>query len=149
MRSKQCHHHHQSFQGRRRVTVSLNAVVRAVLPPLAGSERRFNKKIRWCAIRVSQKNTFFKKIKSGTHHASAWGLVWLDPKGFLILTKFKAAPSHLKFELFLYIGGGGGGGSSGITVPQIHMAHYATAAQLFQLLAALRHVQKERAIVQF
>ena len=45
--------------------------------------------------------------------------------------------------------GGGRGGSSGITVPQIHMAHYATAAWLFQLLAALRHVQKERSIVQF
>ena len=26
-------------------------------------------------IRVSQKNTFSKKIKSGTHHASVWGLV--------------------------------------------------------------------------
>ena len=37
-------------------------------------------------IRVSQKNTF-KKIKSGTHHASAWGLVWTDSKGFLISTK--------------------------------------------------------------
>ena len=60
-------------------------------------------------IRVSQKNTFSKKIKSGTHHASAWGLVWTDPKGFLILTKFKAASSHLKFELFPYFGGGGGG----------------------------------------
>ena len=49
-------------------------------------------------VRVSHKH-FFKKIKSGTHHASAWGLVWTDPKGFLISTKFKAASSHLKFEI--------------------------------------------------
>ena len=50
-------------------------------------------------IRVFQENTFSKKIKSEAHHVSAWWLVWTDPKRFLTSTKFKAAPSHLKFEI--------------------------------------------------
>ena len=30
------------------------------------------------------------QTKNGTHYASAWGLVWTDPKGLLSLTMFKA-----------------------------------------------------------
>ena len=37
----------------------------------------------------------FRSLMAGTYHTLAWGLVWADPKGFLISIKFKAAPSHL------------------------------------------------------
>ena len=50
--------------------------------------------------RVFQKNTFFKKEISATHHASAWRLVWRNPKGFLISTKFKGSLGHFCFDLF-------------------------------------------------
>ena len=53
-------------------------------------------------IRVFQKH-LKKKIKSATHHASAWGLVWRDPKQFLISTKFKGSSSHLKFDHFYIV----------------------------------------------
>ena len=52
------------------------------------------------SIRVFQKYTFFKKIKSTTHLALAWGLVWKDPKGFFIPTKFRGASGHFRFDLF-------------------------------------------------
>ena len=42
-------------------------------------------------IRVFHKNMFFKIKISATHHALAWGLVWSNPKGFLISTKFKGS----------------------------------------------------------
>ena len=32
--------------------------------------------------RVFHENMFFKKKISATHHASAWGLVWKNPKEF-------------------------------------------------------------------
>ena len=38
-------------------------------------------------------STFFKKIKSSAHQALAWGLVWKDPKGFMILIKFSLGVS--------------------------------------------------------
>ena len=40
-------------------------------------------------------------MKSTTHQASAWGLVWKDPKGFLISAKFSGFYGHLKFVHFL------------------------------------------------
>ena len=42
-------------------------------------------------------------MKSTTHHALAWGLVWKDSKGFLILTKFRGASSHFRFDLFYIV----------------------------------------------
>ena len=51
----------------------------------------------WVRARVFQENMIFKK-KMTTHHALAWGLVWRDPKGFLILTKFKGSSGHLKID---------------------------------------------------
>ena len=51
--------------------------------------------------RVFQKNTFLRKWKvHTTHHALAWGLVWKDPKWFLISTKFRGASGHFRFDLF-------------------------------------------------
>ena len=52
---------------------------------------------------VFQKKHFFKKINSTTHHALAWGLVWKDPKGFLIPTKFRGASGHFRFDLFYIV----------------------------------------------
>ena len=46
-------------------------------------------------IRVFHKNMFEKKIIA-THHASAWGLVRRDPKGFLISTTFGGSWGHNK-----------------------------------------------------
>ena len=42
-------------------------------------------------------------MKSTTHHALAWRSVWKDPKGFLILTKFRGASSHFRFDLFYIV----------------------------------------------
>ena len=42
-------------------------------------------------------------MKSTTHHALAWRLVWEDPKGFLIWTKFSGASSHFRFDLFYIV----------------------------------------------
>ena len=44
--------------------------------------------------RVFQKKHFFGKIKSTAHHALACGLVWKDPKWFLISRDFQGAKSH-------------------------------------------------------
>ena len=51
-------------------------------------------------IRVFHENTFFKKIKSPTHQALAWGLVLEDPNGFLIFIKFRGASGHFRFDHF-------------------------------------------------
>ena len=48
--------------------------------------------------RVFHKNKFFQKKIGGTHHALALGLVWKDPKGFLISTKFRGSSGYLKFD---------------------------------------------------
>ena len=53
--------------------------------------------------RVFQKNTFFEKQIGGTHHASALRLVWKNPKGFLISTKFRGSSSHFCFDHFYII----------------------------------------------
>ena len=50
-----------------------------------------------------RKKHFFKKIQSTTHHALALGLVWKDPKGFLISTKFRDASGHFRFDLFYIV----------------------------------------------
>ena len=55
------------------------------------------------SIRVFQKKHFFEKIKSTTHQALARELVWKDPKGFLILTKFRGASGHFRFDLFYIV----------------------------------------------
>ena len=39
-------------------------------------------------------NIFFKKIKSATHQALAWWLVWKDPKELYVAIKFRGACSH-------------------------------------------------------
>ena len=54
-------------------------------------------------IRVYHKNTFFKNKLCPTHQASAWGLVWRNPKGFLISTKFRGSSSHFRFDHFYNI----------------------------------------------
>ena len=65
---------------------------------------RADKKARkYTHTRVFQKKHFFEKMKSTTHHAIAWGLVWNDPKGFLILTKFRGASGHFRFDLFYIV----------------------------------------------
>ena len=51
--------------------------------------------------RVFQKNTFFKKIKSTTHHTLAWGLVWKNPWGFFISISLVVPPA-LPFCPFLH-----------------------------------------------
>ena len=53
--------------------------------------------------RVYHKNTFFKNKLSPTHQASAWGLVWRDPKGFLIPTNFRGSSSHFCFDHFYIV----------------------------------------------
>jgi len=55
-----------------------------------------------CRLVWSKKTLFQTKI-SATHHASAWGLVWRNPKGFLISTKFKGSLGHLKFDQFYIV----------------------------------------------
>ena len=50
-----------------------------------------------------RKKHFSKKIKSTTHHALAWLLVWKDQKGFLISTKFRGASGHFRFDLFYIV----------------------------------------------
>ena len=50
--------------------------------------------------RVYHKNTFFRNKISPTRQASAWGLVWRNPKGFLISTKFRGSSSHFRFDQF-------------------------------------------------
>ena len=58
----------------------------------------------YMGIRVFHQNMFFQQQKiSATHHASAWGLVWRNPKGFIILNKFKGSSSHLKFDHFYIV----------------------------------------------
>ena len=54
-----------------------------------------SQELRMLSSRVYQSFFFKKKIR--THQASAWGLVWRDPRGFLILTKFRGSSGHLKF----------------------------------------------------
>ena len=46
-----------------------------------------------------EKQNLANKI-SVTHHVSALMLVWEDPKGLLILTKFKGSSSHFCFDNF-------------------------------------------------
>ena len=48
-------------------------------------------------------NSFLKKQIGGTHHASALRLVWKNPKGFLILTKFRGSSSHFRFDYFYIV----------------------------------------------
>ena len=45
---------------------------------------------------------WWKKIGS-TRSASIWGLVWRNPKGFLILTSFRGCTSHFRFDLFYIV----------------------------------------------
>ena len=52
------------------------------------------------AILVFPKNLFLKKIKSRTHQALVWELVWKDQKGCLISTKFRGASGHFCFDHF-------------------------------------------------
>ena len=54
-------------------------------------------------IRVYHKNTFFKNKISPTRQASAWGLVWRNPKGFLISTMFRGSSSHFRFDHFYIV----------------------------------------------
>ena len=42
-------------------------------------------------------------MKSTTHQALAWGLVYKDPKGFLISTQFRGASSHFRFDHFYIV----------------------------------------------
>ena len=43
-----------------------------------------------------------KQIGS-TRSASIWGLLWRNPKGFLILTTFRGCTSHFRFDLFYIV----------------------------------------------
>ena len=38
-----------------------------------------------------------------TCSASIWGLLWRNPKGFLILTTFRGCTSHFRFDLFYIV----------------------------------------------
>ena len=52
----------------------------------------------------SYKKTLFSKQKiSTTHHASAWVLVWRDPTGFFISTKFRGSSGHFRFDHFYIV----------------------------------------------
>ena len=53
--------------------------------------------------RVYHKNTFFRNKISPTRQASAWGLVWRNPKGFLISTMFRGSSSHFRFHHFYIV----------------------------------------------
>ena len=44
------------------------------------------------------KTLFQQQKNGGTHQSSAWGLVWREPKQFLISTKFRGSSGHLKFD---------------------------------------------------
>ena len=55
------------------------------------------------SMRVYHKNTFFTNKLCPTHQASAWGLVWRNPKGFLISTKFRGSSSHFRFDHFYIV----------------------------------------------
>ena len=48
------------------------------------------------SIRVYHKNTFFKNKQIRTPQASAWGLVWRDPKRFFSSTKFRGSSGHFR-----------------------------------------------------
>ena len=51
--------------------------------------------------RVFKKNMFLKKTKIGsTSSAIIWGLLYMNPKGFLILRTFRGCTSHFRFDLF-------------------------------------------------
>ena len=51
-------------------------------------------------VGCTTKKTFFKNKISPTRQASAWGLVWKNPKGFLISIKFRGSSSHFRFDHF-------------------------------------------------
>ena len=51
---------------------------------------------------VPQKQ-FFKNKISPTRQASAWGLVWRNPKGFLISTMFRGSYNHFRFDQFYIV----------------------------------------------
>ena len=57
-----------------------------------------------CTEGCTTKYVFFQQQKiSTTHHASVWGLVWRDPKGFLISTNFRGSSSHFCFDHFYIV----------------------------------------------
>ena len=59
--------------------------------------------VGYILIRVYHKNTFFKNKISPTRQASAWGLVWRNPKGFLISTMFRGSSNHFRFDHFYIV----------------------------------------------
>ena len=61
--------------------------------------------IAWnlCSVGCTTKTTFFKNKKSSTHKESAWGLVWRNPKGFLISTMFRGSSNHFHFDHFYIV----------------------------------------------
>ena len=54
-------------------------------------------------IRVSHENEFLMTKIGSTRSASIWGLLWRNPKGFLILTTFRGCTSHFRFDLFYIV----------------------------------------------
>ena len=51
-----------------------------------------------CGLGCPTKTCFSKKKNGSTRSTSIWGLLWRNPKGFLILTSFKGCTSSLKME---------------------------------------------------
>ena len=49
------------------------------------------------------KTPFSKIKKRPTRQASVWGLVWRNPKGFLISTMFRGSSSHFRFDHFYIV----------------------------------------------
>ena len=55
------------------------------------------------STRVSHENMFLMKKIGSTRSASIWGLLWRNPKGFLILTTFRGCTRHFRFDLFYIV----------------------------------------------
>ena len=49
------------------------------------------------STRVSHKNIFLKKRNGSTYSVNIWGLLWRNPKGFLVLKCFRGRTTHFLF----------------------------------------------------
>ena len=58
-----------------------------------------------CFIECPTKTCFLGIKKTPTHYASIWGLVWRNPKGFLISISFRGCTftSPFRFDLFYFV----------------------------------------------
>ena len=76
----------------------------ACLPLVAVDwQDRTEQKMRWALLtRVFHKNIFLKKRNGSTYSVNIWGLLWRNPKGFLVLKSFRGHTTHFLFWPILH-----------------------------------------------